>query len=158
MGQVKKWPSDAHANKEAKDEAIKPTAKEDDMVNHPRHYTQYSHEVIELTERCDFCLGNALKYILRAPFKGRRAEDLDKSMWYLRRYFAGKNSIFPDAYKDSLSELALPYVMDLIKRKEYGLCAYLLGVIYAQMARDGERTRTINMLAELAEKAKEEVK
>ncbi len=54
-----------------------------DMVNHPAHYLQYTHEVIELTHLCGFCLGNAVKYILRANFKGRRSEDLKKAAWYV---------------------------------------------------------------------------
>lgn len=32
------------------------------------------------------CIGNALKYIMRAPYKGKRAEDLAKASWYLSRY------------------------------------------------------------------------
>ena len=32
----------------------------DDNVNHPAHYTQFSHEVIELAATLDFCLGNVL--------------------------------------------------------------------------------------------------
>ena len=56
-----------------------------DPVNHPAHYTQYEHEVIELTEKLDFCTGNAVKYILRAPFKGNEKQDLEKALWYLNR-------------------------------------------------------------------------
>lgn len=56
-----------------------------DPVEHPAHYCQYEHEVIELTEKLDFCLGNAVKYILRAPYKGHEAEDLKKARWYLKR-------------------------------------------------------------------------
>lgn len=57
-----------------------------DPVNHPSHYADhYEHEVIELTEKLDFCLGNAVKYILRAPYKGHEAEDLKKAKWYLKR-------------------------------------------------------------------------
>ena len=38
-----------------------------DLVNHPQHYAEhYDHEVIELTQHLSFCLGNAVKYILRA--------------------------------------------------------------------------------------------
>lgn len=55
-----------------------------DPVNHPAHYTQYEHEVIELTEKLDFCTGNAVKYILRAPFKGNEKQDLEKALWYLK--------------------------------------------------------------------------
>ena len=56
-----------------------------DNVEHPLHYNQYPHEVIELTENLGFCLGNAVKYILRAPFKGKEVEDLQKAVWYLKR-------------------------------------------------------------------------
>lgn len=56
----------------------------DDPVNHPAHYTQYEHEVIELTSKLDFALGNAVKYILRAPYKGKRVEDLKKARWYVQ--------------------------------------------------------------------------
>ena len=31
----------------------------------------------------DFTLGNALKYICRAPYKGKQLEDLKKARWYL---------------------------------------------------------------------------
>lgn len=61
-----------------------------DVVNHPKHYTQYKHEVIELTEKLGFCLGNAVKYILRAKFKGHEEEDLKKASWYLKRIFASR--------------------------------------------------------------------
>lgn len=57
----------------------------DDPVNHPKHYTCYEHEVIELTEQLSFCLGNAVKYILRAPHKGKEVEDYEKALWYLNR-------------------------------------------------------------------------
>lgn len=32
-----------------------------------------------------FCMGNALKYILRAPHKGSEQQDLEKALWYLER-------------------------------------------------------------------------
>lgn len=53
-----------------------------DSVNHPSHYTAYDIEVIELTRRLNFDAGNCVKYILRAPFKGKTYEDLCKAMWY----------------------------------------------------------------------------
>lgn len=61
-----------------------------DMVNHPAHYTQYKMEVIELTQHCGFCIGNAFKYILRAKFKGNEKEDLEKARWYINRHFENK--------------------------------------------------------------------
>jgi hypothetical protein len=57
-----------------------------DLVNHPQHYAEhYDNEVIELTQHLSFCLGNAVKYILRAPFKGTELLDLQKAEWYVRR-------------------------------------------------------------------------
>lgn len=56
-----------------------------DEVNSPGHYTWLPVEAIEITERFNFCMGNALKYIIRADFKGRAVEDLRKARWYIDR-------------------------------------------------------------------------
>lgn len=64
-----------------------------DAVNHPPHYKQYNYEVIELTENLDFCIGNACKYILRAPYKQNERQDLEKAIWYMER---AKLKIIPD--------------------------------------------------------------
>lgn len=57
-----------------------------DMVNHPQHY-QHGIEPIEFIEshNLNFNLGNAVKYIARAPYKGKELEDLKKAKWYLER-------------------------------------------------------------------------
>lgn len=62
-------------------------SKEKDMVNHPSHYTHGKYEVIDVIEdwKLNFCLGNAIKYIARCEHKGRKKEDIEKSIWYLRR-------------------------------------------------------------------------
>lgn len=52
-----------------------------DNVNHPSHYNQYDHEVIELSRLLPYCAGNVVKYILRGPFKNG-IEDLQKCLWY----------------------------------------------------------------------------
>lgn len=57
-------------------------------VSHPIHYTRFSHEVIELTSRLDFCSGNAVKYLLRFPFKGEPKKDLQKALWYVSYQYA----------------------------------------------------------------------
>lgn len=61
-----------------------------DMVNHPKHYTSHPSgvEVIEITEHMNFCLGNAIKYILRSDLKGKQIEDLKKAVWYINREIA----------------------------------------------------------------------
>ena len=62
--------------------------KEVDMVNHPPHYFgKGGMESIDVIEAFDlgFCLGNAVKYILRHNNKGNPLEDLKKAQWYLNR-------------------------------------------------------------------------
>ena len=55
-------------------------------VSHPSHYNQ-GIEAIDIIESWDlnFSLGNAIKYILRSPYKGKQIEDLEKAKWYLER-------------------------------------------------------------------------
>ena len=71
--------------------AVTPT----DNVNHPRHYSYLKElcgiEVIDITRHMDFCLGNAIKYILRAGHKQdaslidnqKEIEDLKKAIFYI---------------------------------------------------------------------------
>jgi hypothetical protein len=72
----------------AKD-CFKPKEKADDeidMVNHPPHY-QHGIEPIEFIEshNLNFNLGSAVKYIARAPYKGKELEDLKKAKWFIER-------------------------------------------------------------------------
>lgn len=63
----------------------------DEKVDHPSHYggKDNPYEAIKLIESwgLGFKLGNALKYILRAPHKGNMQEDLRKAVWYIRRHW-----------------------------------------------------------------------
>ena len=58
-----------------------------EKVNHPDHYNSGQYEVIDVIDDAGlgegFCLGNALKYILRAKHKENYVEDLKKAKWYL---------------------------------------------------------------------------
>ena len=58
----------------------------EEQVNHPSHYVKGIEpiEVIESWE-LNFSLGNAIKYILRSPYKGKQIEDLEKARWYIDR-------------------------------------------------------------------------
>lgn len=58
-----------------------------DPVNHPNHYTWHPSgiEVIQITEHMNFCLGNAIKYILRSDHKKDQIQDLEKAVWYINR-------------------------------------------------------------------------
>jgi hypothetical protein len=59
-------------------------------VDHPKHYNSGKFEVIDIIEdqNLGFCLGNAIKYILRAGKKdeSKTKEDLEKAIWYINRY------------------------------------------------------------------------
>lgn len=66
-----------------------PDDKEDDMVNHPSHYTQGGIECIEAIRASmspeafqGYCKGNVMKYIWRASLKNG-LEDLKKAQVYL---------------------------------------------------------------------------
>jgi len=65
-------------------------------INHPRHYNECGErdedgsakfEAIKIIEDwgLGFCLGNAVKYICRAPHKGCELQDLEKALWYISR-------------------------------------------------------------------------
>jgi len=62
----------------------------EEKVNHPAHYKRGGIEAIDVIEAWDlgFNLGNAVKYIARARYKGSRQDwidDLKKAAWYCSR-------------------------------------------------------------------------
>lgn len=61
------------------------------VINHPSHYTRGKIEVIDFIEdqQLPYHLGNVIKYIARAGYKGDKLEDLKKARWYLDRYING---------------------------------------------------------------------
>ena len=62
-------------------------------VEHPPHYKQGKIEVIDFIEdqNLGFHLGNVIKYVCRARYKGKESEDLQKALWYLERYIDSVN-------------------------------------------------------------------
>lgn len=52
-------------------------------VNHPAHYSRYPIEPIVICRWLGFDLGNVVKYLARAHYKGRELEDCQKALWYL---------------------------------------------------------------------------
>jgi hypothetical protein len=66
-------------------------ARMPESVDHPAHYggADNPYEAIKVIEAMgiayDFCLGNAVKYLMRARLKGSEAEDLKKARWYIDR-------------------------------------------------------------------------
>ena len=68
-----------------------PPVSQEDVVNHPPHYTDGGIECIEAIEAAltieeyrGYCKGNCLKYIWRERHKGG-TESLKKAQWYLDR-------------------------------------------------------------------------
>lgn len=65
---------------------------DDDMVNHPSHYTQGGIECIDTIKAATvgkvgieaFCVGNAIKYLFRYEEKNG-IEDVEKAKWYIDR-------------------------------------------------------------------------
>jgi hypothetical protein len=68
-------------------EALKKAMVNQHNVDHPPHYTSHPSgiETIQITEHMNFNLGNAIKYIMRADYKGKKLEDLQKAAWYINR-------------------------------------------------------------------------
>lgn len=80
----------------------------EDMVNSPKHYTGYSMvvEPIIICKELSFCIGNAVKYIVRAGLKGtpeKELEDYKKAGYYITAGATG-----------SISETALQ-VFNIVK-------------------------------------------
>ena len=63
-----------------------------DSINHPKHYTAYRAECIDIIEDSGwglhYCLGAAMKYLWRCGNKGAFLEDLKKAHWYITRAIA----------------------------------------------------------------------
>lgn len=67
---------------------VKTAELKEDVINHPSHYTRGKIEVIDFIEdqQLPYHLGNVIKYVARAGYKGDKLEDLKKARWYLDRY------------------------------------------------------------------------
>ncbi len=70
---------------------VKVVELKEDVINHPSHYTRGKIDVIDFIEdqQLPYHLGNVIKYIARAGYKGDKLEDLKKARWYLDRYING---------------------------------------------------------------------
>jgi hypothetical protein len=65
-----------------------------ESVDHPAHYNMipatcancgHGIECIDVVEHLSFGIGNAIKYLWRADFKGDALADLRKAAWYIAR-------------------------------------------------------------------------
>ena len=60
---------------------------------HPIHYNQHAVEAIEIIENFNFCLGNAIKYIMRYPYK-EGSQDLNKCLWASLNFFFDSSMVY----------------------------------------------------------------
>lgn len=115
-----------------------------DSVDHPAHYTRWPVEVIDLTERETFLIGNVLKYALRAGAKPGSAyeEDMAKARWYARRHV--DNIAARDSWQSGLDSLQVHFAdaaAYLTSRPEdttemRGCLQNQLGAIYGQVEKE----------------------
>lgn len=115
-----------------------------DSINRPAHYTQWPVEVINLTERETFLIGNILKYALRAGVKSGSTygEDMAKARWYARRHV--DNIAARDSWQSGLDSLQTHFddaVTYLTSRREdtaemRGYLQGQLAAVYSQVEKE----------------------
>ncbi len=78
--------------------------KVSDKINHPDHYTAGKIEVYDFIEawNLDFSIGNVVKYVARAPYKGTKLDDLKKAKWYLEKAIEREERAVADRVADAL--------------------------------------------------------
>ena len=66
-----------------------------DNVNSPSHYKVGGIETIDFIEakQLGYNLGNVVKYVSRAHYKGMKIDDLKKAEWYLKREIANMERV-----------------------------------------------------------------
>ena len=66
-----------------------------DNVNSPSHYKVGGIETIDFIEakQLGYNLGNVIKYVSRAHYKGMKIDDLKKAEWYLKREIANMERV-----------------------------------------------------------------
>lgn len=90
-----------------------------DSVERPRYCVDAAvtikAEPIELTRKCDFCLGSAIRHIFRAECDaGDRLEELRKARWYLqeeRRVVNERFGSYIDLHLSRIEQLVLATFM-----------------------------------------------
>lgn len=115
------------------------TEMNNDIINHPAHYTVGRYETIDGIEhfQLGYHNGNAFKYISRAGKKSKETEiqDLEKALWYIQRdhdYREGDwvdfdmNEYLQDLEMDSTLALVLRLISGRPQKYMRGIAADLL--------------------------------
>jgi hypothetical protein len=119
-----------------------------ERVNHPEHYNKGSIEVIDIIEvwGLGFHLGNALKYILRAPFRGQESTDLAKCAWYLHRYANGEEGIWGGPDTRTLADLSPKHALRAWGLEGVGVTATVVKAIAMKWNSPGDILRVAREL------------
>jgi hypothetical protein len=99
-----------------------------EAVHRPTHYRQGEIEAIDIIEQVvaayppeiAYLIGNVLKYLIRAPHKGKLSEDLNKAEWYLKRGVNKSVLLKPKVQRDPLDP---PVLKQPAFNKQYVDCA-----------------------------------
>ena len=75
-----------------------------------KRLSQNSVALSECTARLDACLGQAVNYIVRAPYKGNQVEDLKKAIFYLNKFESLHDCI--DACFATMNKVGLIFLSD----------------------------------------------
>lgn len=105
------------------------TTKQNNPVNHPLHYLKAAVviEPIELTSRLDSCLGQALQYVMRAPYKGNDIEDLEKAVFYLKKEISNVGS---RGYVELCAATGLDWYVFIFKNHTTGLTKRVIKALF----------------------------
>lgn len=106
-----------------------------------------SGEVIDLIKNLPFVYGSAIKYLLR-PGKHEHAEDLEKSLWYVRRIISDEGIPIPVEHDSKkLLDLAFAFA-DELQEAGYGQeCAALVWLAHALFEERAEEKFLLSMKA-----------
>lgn len=113
------------------------------QVDHPDHYQainladpERTYETIKVIKSMGmlehFCLGNSMKYIMRADRKGTKLKDLQKASWYLNYLINDMMDVkeaevtFEEATEEFTSESAHEFIKYLKAEFNSQLCSYTL--------------------------------
>lgn len=82
----------------------------EDLINHPSHYEKHKITIqpLDLIDTMNFCVGNVIKYVIRAQDKGNELLDLQKARFYHKRSWL----YFDDSCIRMIFQLAVLFYSD----------------------------------------------
>lgn len=99
-----------------------------DSVNHPSHYLKaaVTIEPIELTSRMTSCIGQALQYVCRAPYKDNEVEDLKKAVFYLKKQLEVGDYVY-------VNDSAIPYIAVFSEHSKENIFKRVLSMLFSKV-------------------------